>query len=236
MEPNSSPRGRRTARRGTPCRRTPASCSTTATGASTAVRRTDSPTAGSSRSSPSPRPSAPSAICCAPGWPSRLPARPPGVWIAPAGLYEETRHTLERLELAPYVDLFRGDHLGFAATRESVARWWDLDAVARPPPGLPGTARAGAPGVGVAGNRGGPPAAGRLPGLSAGPGLPGANSRTRTRGCRRSCCRRGGRAAARRRSSASCTRGCGTPGSGSCGGERGARRGPAQGKIRVPRG
>ncbi|MFB7556149.1 PaaX family transcriptional regulator [Streptomyces brevispora] len=55
----------------------------------------------------------------------------PGVWIAPAGLYDETRHTLERLELAPYVDLFRGDHLGFAATEESVARWWDLDAVAR---------------------------------------------------------------------------------------------------------
>ncbi|GAA2932644.1 PaaX family transcriptional regulator [Streptomyces argenteolus] len=55
----------------------------------------------------------------------------PGVWIAPAGLYEETRHTLERLELAPYVELFRGEHLGFAATRESVARWWDLDAVAR---------------------------------------------------------------------------------------------------------
>ncbi|MFD9499362.1 PaaX family transcriptional regulator C-terminal domain-containing protein [Streptomyces sp. NPDC060035] len=55
----------------------------------------------------------------------------PGVWIAPAGLYEETRHTLERLELAPYVELFRGEHLGFAATKESVARWWDLDAVAR---------------------------------------------------------------------------------------------------------
>ncbi|MFI8812533.1 MULTISPECIES: PaaX family transcriptional regulator [unclassified Streptomyces] len=55
----------------------------------------------------------------------------PGVWIAPAALYEETRHTLERLELAPYVELFRGEHLGFAVTRESVARWWDLDAVAR---------------------------------------------------------------------------------------------------------
>ncbi len=54
----------------------------------------------------------------------------PGVWIAPAGLYEETRHTLERLELAPYVELFRGQHLGFAATKESVARWWDLQAVA----------------------------------------------------------------------------------------------------------
>lgn len=55
----------------------------------------------------------------------------PGVWIAPAGLYDETRHTLERLGLAPYVDLFRGDHLGFAATAESVGRWWDLDAIAR---------------------------------------------------------------------------------------------------------
>lgn len=55
----------------------------------------------------------------------------PGVWIAPAALYDETRHTLERLGLAPYVELFRGDHLGFAATGESVARWWDLDAVAR---------------------------------------------------------------------------------------------------------
>ncbi|MBT2491966.1 PaaX family transcriptional regulator [Streptomyces sp. ISL-96] len=55
----------------------------------------------------------------------------PGVWIAPARLYEETRHTLERLQLAPYVDLFRGDHLGFAATEESVARWWDLTAIAK---------------------------------------------------------------------------------------------------------
>ncbi|MFD9544203.1 PaaX family transcriptional regulator C-terminal domain-containing protein [Streptomyces sp. NPDC060022] len=58
-------------------------------------------------------------------------AAAPGVWIAPAGLYEETRHTLERLELAPYVELFRGEHLGFAATKESVTRWWDLDAIAR---------------------------------------------------------------------------------------------------------
>ncbi|MEN8652509.1 PaaX family transcriptional regulator C-terminal domain-containing protein [Streptomyces sp. 21So2-11] len=55
----------------------------------------------------------------------------PGVWIAPARLYEETRHTLERLQLAPYVDLFRGDHLGFAATAEAVARWWDLPAIAK---------------------------------------------------------------------------------------------------------
>jgi phenylacetic acid degradation operon negative regulatory protein len=55
----------------------------------------------------------------------------PGVWIAPAGLYEETRHTLQRLRLDPYVDLFRGEHLGFAATAEAVARWWDLAAIAK---------------------------------------------------------------------------------------------------------
>jgi phenylacetic acid degradation operon negative regulatory protein len=55
----------------------------------------------------------------------------PGVWIAPARLYEETRHTLQRLRLDPYVDLFRGEHLGFAATEEAVARWWDLAAIAK---------------------------------------------------------------------------------------------------------
>ncbi len=55
----------------------------------------------------------------------------PGVWIAPARLYEETRHTLRRLQLDPYVELFRGEHLGFAATAEAVARWWDLGAIAK---------------------------------------------------------------------------------------------------------
>jgi phenylacetic acid degradation operon negative regulatory protein len=54
----------------------------------------------------------------------------PGVWIAPAQLYEETRHTLQRLQLDSYVDLFTGDHAGFAPTADAVARWWDLDAVA----------------------------------------------------------------------------------------------------------
>ncbi|MEU2910748.1 PaaX family transcriptional regulator [Streptomyces massasporeus] len=55
----------------------------------------------------------------------------PGVWIAPARLYEETRHTLQRLRLDAYVDFFRGDHLGFAPTAEAVARWWDLAAIAK---------------------------------------------------------------------------------------------------------
>ncbi|MEW2162143.1 PaaX family transcriptional regulator C-terminal domain-containing protein [Streptomyces sp. NPDC007084] len=55
----------------------------------------------------------------------------PGVWLAPARLHQETRHTLERLGLDPYVELFRGEHLGFAATAEAVARWWDLAAIAK---------------------------------------------------------------------------------------------------------
>ncbi|WP_432137763.1 MULTISPECIES: PaaX family transcriptional regulator [unclassified Streptomyces] len=55
----------------------------------------------------------------------------PGVWIAPARLFEETRHTLRRLGLAPYVDFFRGDHLGFTPTAQAVARWWDLAAIAK---------------------------------------------------------------------------------------------------------
>ncbi|GAU66945.1 putative PaaX family transcriptional regulator [Streptomyces sp. NBRC 110611] len=54
----------------------------------------------------------------------------PGVWIAPAQLYEETRHTLELLQLTRYVELFTGTHTGFAATSDAVARWWDLAAVA----------------------------------------------------------------------------------------------------------
>lgn len=55
----------------------------------------------------------------------------PGVWIAPGRLYEETRRSLRRLELDPYVDLFRGEHLGFAATADAVARWWDLASIAK---------------------------------------------------------------------------------------------------------
>ncbi|WEV24883.1 PaaX family transcriptional regulator [Streptomyces sp. 71268] len=54
----------------------------------------------------------------------------PGVWIAPAHLYEETRHTLRRLGLDGYVDLFRGAHAGFEATADAVRRWWDLEALA----------------------------------------------------------------------------------------------------------
>jgi phenylacetic acid degradation operon negative regulatory protein len=55
----------------------------------------------------------------------------PGVWLAPAHLYEETRHVLERLGLTEYTDLFRAEHLAFQATPEAVRRWWDLPELAR---------------------------------------------------------------------------------------------------------
>ncbi|MFE0993515.1 PaaX family transcriptional regulator [Streptomyces rochei] len=55
----------------------------------------------------------------------------PGVWIAPARLYDETRHALGRLGLDAYVDFFRGEHLGFTPTADAVARWWDLAAIAK---------------------------------------------------------------------------------------------------------
>jgi len=53
----------------------------------------------------------------------------PGVWVAPAQVYDETRHVLDRLGLASYVDLFRADYLAFAGLAESVRHWWDLDAL-----------------------------------------------------------------------------------------------------------
>ncbi|MFD8380493.1 PaaX family transcriptional regulator C-terminal domain-containing protein [Streptomyces sp. NPDC059679] len=55
----------------------------------------------------------------------------PGVWIAPEHLYDETRHTLARLELSPYVDLFRGAHADFEPTEQAVRRWWDLEQLAK---------------------------------------------------------------------------------------------------------
>lgn len=55
----------------------------------------------------------------------------PGVWIAPAHLYDEARDTLLRLGLGDYVDLFQATYLGFAAAAEEVATWWDLEELDR---------------------------------------------------------------------------------------------------------
>ncbi len=50
----------------------------------------------------------------------------PGVWVAPGGIAEETRHTLERRGLGEYVDLFAGQHLAFGDLGSKVREWWDL--------------------------------------------------------------------------------------------------------------
>ncbi|WP_051132883.1 PaaX family transcriptional regulator [Nocardia paucivorans] len=50
----------------------------------------------------------------------------PGVWLAPGTLETEVRHTLERLGLAEYVDLFVARHTGFGDLRTKVRQWWDL--------------------------------------------------------------------------------------------------------------
>ena len=55
----------------------------------------------------------------------------PGVWIAPAHLYDATADMLLRLDLDSYADLFRGDHLAFGDLAAKVRGWWDLDELER---------------------------------------------------------------------------------------------------------
>lgn len=50
----------------------------------------------------------------------------PGVWLAPGTLEAEVRHTLERLGLSEYVDIFVARHTGFGELRVKVRQWWDL--------------------------------------------------------------------------------------------------------------
>jgi phenylacetic acid degradation operon negative regulatory protein len=51
----------------------------------------------------------------------------PGVWVAPGHVAAEARAVLARHGLDGYVDLFRGEHVGFADVRDKVRDWWDLD-------------------------------------------------------------------------------------------------------------
>lgn len=53
-------------------------------------------------------------------------AAAPGVWVAPAHRFDLTAATLERLQLAAYVDLFRADYLAFGDIGKLAAQWWDL--------------------------------------------------------------------------------------------------------------
>jgi phenylacetic acid degradation operon negative regulatory protein len=51
----------------------------------------------------------------------------PGVWVAPAHVAAEARAVLARSGLDGYVDLFRGEHIGFADVSDKIRDWWDLD-------------------------------------------------------------------------------------------------------------
>jgi phenylacetic acid degradation operon negative regulatory protein len=53
----------------------------------------------------------------------------PGVWTAPGTLTEEVSGALDRQGLGRYVDLFRGDHLGYAPLADRVREWWDLPGI-----------------------------------------------------------------------------------------------------------
>ncbi|HEX6077636.1 MAG TPA: PaaX family transcriptional regulator C-terminal domain-containing protein [Micromonosporaceae bacterium] len=55
----------------------------------------------------------------------------PGVWVAPAHLYQTTRATLERYGLDHYVNLFRADYLAFGKLPEQIGTWWDLAGLQR---------------------------------------------------------------------------------------------------------
>ncbi|CAM5386680.1 hypothetical protein SALBM135S_08000 [Streptomyces alboniger] len=134
----------------------------------------------------------------------------PGVWIAPAHLYEETRHTLERLQLAPYVDLFRGEHLGYAPTADAVSRWWDLSSLAKQHEAfLTATSRCSAPGRPARA----PTRRPRRPTATISwPSTPGGSSPTPTPGSPPSCSPPTGPAPARPRCSRRSTPGSGRPG------------------------
>ena len=53
----------------------------------------------------------------------------PGVWVAPATLYDETRHALDRTGLMSYTEFFRGDYLGAGDVATRMREWWDVDAL-----------------------------------------------------------------------------------------------------------
>ena len=54
----------------------------------------------------------------------------PGVWLAPGALATEVSDVLARRRLSGYVDIFRGQYLGYAELPGRVRDWWDLDELA----------------------------------------------------------------------------------------------------------
>ena len=53
----------------------------------------------------------------------------PGVWVAPGPSYDELVRALDRLDLTPYTEFFRGDYLGAGDVSARMREWWDLGAM-----------------------------------------------------------------------------------------------------------
>lgn len=53
----------------------------------------------------------------------------PGVWIAPEHLRDAAHAYMDRHDLSPYIDWFRGDYLGARPMSGAVGQWWDLGAL-----------------------------------------------------------------------------------------------------------
>ena len=53
----------------------------------------------------------------------------PGVWVAPATLYDEALRALTRADLVAYTEFFRGDYLGAGDVATRMREWWDLEAL-----------------------------------------------------------------------------------------------------------
>lgn len=54
----------------------------------------------------------------------------PGVWVAPRHVAAEAESVLARHNVDGYVDLFCGEHVGFADLSTRIRTWWDLDEIA----------------------------------------------------------------------------------------------------------
>lgn len=52
-----------------------------------------------------------------------------GLWIAPRQLEPDLRNVVESLGLTDLVSVFTAEHMGFTATAQAVAQWWDLPAI-----------------------------------------------------------------------------------------------------------
>ncbi|GAA4881199.1 PaaX family transcriptional regulator C-terminal domain-containing protein [Actinomycetospora straminea] len=53
----------------------------------------------------------------------------PGTWVAPGHLDEAVLGALDRGGLRQFTDVFRADHLSPAPPRDTIAAWWDLEAL-----------------------------------------------------------------------------------------------------------